>query len=284
MSSPAPAEARGDLSVTALYTSGTWAWAGLPGADLLASPDAQRVFGATNAALGVARLFNPGLRSLRHSLVHRHTMIDHLARVAGARQILELAAGLSPRGVTFSADPAIRYTEVDLPHTSAHKRKLLERSDAGRAALARPNLRLVAADVTEAPLDDLVTAGEPIFVVAEGLLMYLSPEKQRALWRKLARLVDRAGAGTLVFDLVPTVEQPPPGAVGRALEGIMKAFTRGQAFTRDTRTRHDIAGDVREAGFEGVEMFEPADVVAAWQLPFPDVPTQQLLFVGRRAR
>jgi O-methyltransferase involved in polyketide biosynthesis len=277
-----PPEERGDLSVTALYTSGAWAWAGLPGADLLASPDAQRVFGATNAALGVARLFTPGLRSLRHALVHRHTMIDHLARASGAGRILELAAGLSPRGVTFSADPAIRYTEVDLPHMIGHKRRLLERSDAGRAALARPNLHLAEADVTEAPLDDLVTPGEPLFVIAEGLFMYLAPEKQRALWQKIAAVLDRAGAGTLVFDLVPAVEQPPPGAFGRALEGIMKRFTRGKSFERDARTRDDVAAELREAGFPEVERIEPADVAAAWQLPFPDEPTQQLLFVGRR--
>jgi O-methyltransferase involved in polyketide biosynthesis len=275
-------EERGDLSVTALYTAGAWAWAGLPGAELLASADARRVFGATNAALAVARLFTPGLRSLRHALVHRHAMIDHLARASGARQVLELAAGLSPRGVTFSADPAIRYTEVDLPHMSLHKRRLLEGSEAGRAALARPNLHLAAADVTAAPLADLVIPGEPLFVIAEGLLMYLPPGKQRALWEKIAGLADRAGGGTLVFDLVPAVEQPPPGAFGRALEGIMKRFTRGQTFARDTRTRDDVAGELREAGFAGVELLEPATVAGAWQLPFPEVPTQQLLFVGQR--
>ena len=209
-----PPEPRGDLSVTALYTSGAWAWAGLPGAELLASADARRVFGATNAALAVARLFTPGLRSLRHALVHRHTMIDHLARASGAGQILELAAGLSPRGVAFSADPAIRYTEVDLPHMSLHKRRLLERSDAGRAALARPNLRLAAADVTEAPLDDLVIPGEPLFVIAEGLLMYLPPAKQRALWRKIAALLGRAGAGALVLTWSPrsSSRRPAPSA------------------------------------------------------------------------
>src|SRR5580658_3312523 len=107
-------EQSGDLAVTALYTAGVWAWAGLPGADLCNHEDSRRVFGATNAALGAARLLKPGSPSLKHALVHRHTMIDHLLRASGARQVVELAAGLSPRGAVFSADLGLRYTEVDL--------------------------------------------------------------------------------------------------------------------------------------------------------------------------
>src|SRR5262249_32888522 len=43
--------AKGDLSVTALYTSGVWTWGGLSYAHLYATTDAKRVFDATNAAL-----------------------------------------------------------------------------------------------------------------------------------------------------------------------------------------------------------------------------------------
>jgi O-methyltransferase involved in polyketide biosynthesis len=271
----------GDLAVTALYTAGTWAWAGIEGAELLDHADSRRVFGATNAALAVARALTPGLRSLRHSLVHRHTMIDHLLRASGARQVVELAAGLSPRGARFTRDPTLRYVEVDLPHVIARKIALLERTPAGREVRARPNLHLVAGDVLEVALDPLVEPGEPVFVIAEGLFMYLQPDAQRVLLRRARALAARAGRGTLVFDRVPPREEPPPGAVGRALEGMMKRFTRGQTFAKDERTRDELAAEVSAAGFAAVEMIEPAAVAAAWGLPFAEVPTQQLLFVGR---
>jgi O-methyltransferase involved in polyketide biosynthesis len=273
-----------DLSITALYTSAAWAWGGLPGAELLASDDGRRAFAVVNAALSVTRPFMPGVRSLKHSLLHRHAMIDHLLRASGARRVLELAAGLSRRGVAFSADGSIRYNEVDLAPVIARKRALLERTGAGRAALARPNLRLVGADLLEAPLDELVEPGEPLFVIAEGLLMYLRPEAQRALWRKARALLERAGGGTLVFDLVPASEQPPPGLAGRTLERLMKRFTGGKAFERDERTRDDIAAELAAAGFSDVQAHEPAAVATEWGLPFPEVPTQQLLFVARAAR
>jgi O-methyltransferase involved in polyketide biosynthesis len=272
---------KGDLSVTALYTSQVWAWGRLSCAHLFETAEGKRVFDATNAALAVASAFKRGLPPLRHSLIHRHTMIDRLLADARPAQVLELAAGLSRRGAAFTSDSSLRYTEVDLPHVVAQKKVLLRRSGEGRAVLARANFLLVGEDVEHAALGALVSPGEPLFVIAEGLLMYLSPEEQRSLWRKIASLFAIASSGTFVFDLVPTCEQPKAGAAGRVLESMMKRFTGGRAFEKDERTRGDIARELGDAGFGKVDMLEPADVARAWALPSPDERTQQLLFVCR---
>ncbi len=274
------------LSVTALYTAETWRWGKLPCSELLASDDGRTVFRVTNFALAVARVFSWKLRSLKHSLLHRHTMIDHLLRAAGPVQVLELAAGLSRRGATFSDDPAVRYTEVDLPPVVARKRALLERTEAGRAVTARSNLRLVEGDVLDLDLTPLSDPARPLFVIAEGLLMYLTPDQQRAIWTKVRALIDSAPdggtrGGHLVFDLIPACEEPKPGPIGRALAWLMKRFTSGQGFERDARTRDDIARELKQAGFDEVELFEPAAVAHSWALPFPAVRTQQLLFVAK---
>ncbi len=275
-------EARGDLSVTALYTSAAWAWGKLPNASLLESVEAARVFRVVNAALTVARLFFTRLPSLAHSLLHRHAIIDHLLSTSGATRVVELACGLSRRGVTFSADPALSYVEVDLPHVVAKKRALLERSPEGRQALARPNWDLVSGDVATLALADVLPGvREPLFVIAEGLLMYLDAAAQRALFRAVATRLRSAGGGTFVFDLVPTCEQPRPGLVGRALGWLMKRFTGGKGFERDPRTRGDIESELRASGFDEVELVEPHAVAKSWHLPFPDADTQQLVFVGR---
>lgn len=274
-----------NLSVTALYTAETWGWGGLPGADLLVSKDSRTVFRVTNFALAIARLFNWKLRSLRHSLLHRHTMIDHLLRESGSRQVLELAAGLSRRGIACTQSAGVRYTEIDLAPMIAHKRELLERTEAGREALARPNLHIVEGDVLDADLAPHTGDAGQLFVIAEGLLMYLKPDQQRALWRKVRALFDPPGgeprSGTFVFDLIPACEEPPPGPIGAALGWLMKRFTGGKGFERDPRTRDDLAAELREAGFDHVEVIEPAAVAADWGLPYPGVRTTQLLFVAR---
>ncbi len=275
----------GDLTVTALYTSQVWRWGGLAGAELFDTPIARTVYRITNLFLFLVRLFRWRMRSLKHSLLHRHTFLDAVLRGAGARRVLELAAGLSRRGVAFSQDAAVAYTEVDLPSVVAAKRALLDRSEVGRAVAARRNWRLVAADVTaldDAALDALAPSapGAELFVVAEGLFMYLEAEGQRALWARLAGLLQRAGGGRLLFDLVPAVEQPPPGLLGRALGWLMGRFTGGRGFARDERGREQILAELRAAGFTEVEAVEPCLVAERYGLPYPRKPTQQLVFLA----
>ena len=266
---------KGDLSVTALYTAGTWAWAALPGAELFAHEDAQRVFAVTNAALTL----RPRAPSLRHALVQRHVMIDRILEDAATTHVLELAAGLSRRGAHLSGRPDITVTEVDLPAVIARKRALLERTPAGRDVLARPNLHLVEGDLAQLDLP-LLASGAPLAVVAEGLLMYLDAEAQRDLFARVRALL--VSGGCFVFDLVPPSEQPPPGRVGRALGALMRRFTDGADFARAARTRHDVRADLEEVGFT-VEVLDPTDAPARWNVPHLDRHTQQLVWIARPA-
>src|SRR5206468_2908329 len=69
--------------------------------------------------------------SLEGMLLARHRLIDlRLARAIEAgeiRQVLEIAAGLSPRGWRFSSryGDRITYVEADLVGMLAHKRRIL---------------------------------------------------------------------------------------------------------------------------------------------------------------
>jgi O-methyltransferase involved in polyketide biosynthesis len=276
-----PADSRGDLSITALYTAQTWRWAKLPHAELFETPAGRAVFWITNMGLVIAKLFMWSLRSLKHSLLHRHTMIDHLVRQQKPDMVLELAAGLSRRGSTFSADSSLRYVEVDRPHVVEHKRRLLNRSARGQAVLARENWSLVGRDIQELALGELTIDAFRPLVIAEGLFMYLNADEQRTLWGRVAAALAGRENSLFVFDLVPTCEQPKPGPVGRLLEWIMKRFTGGRSFERDERTREDIRTELHEAGFASVRLIEPHDIAVPWDLPFPNKQTQQLLFVCR---
>jgi O-methyltransferase involved in polyketide biosynthesis len=268
----------GDISVTALYTSQTWVFAGVPNAALFAHKDAKSVFDATNLVLGLVRLFRPSLPVLRCSLAQRHAMIDLVVRESGATQVLEIASGLSPRGATFSRDPAVRYVEVDLPGMVARKRELLLRTEEGKAVLARPNWTLEGADARTDDLAARLEAGRPACVVGEGLFMYLDAAEQRGLWSRIATALRAAGSGTFVFDLTPGPEQPRPGILGRALRWLMERFTKGKSFEKDGRVRGDYLRELSEAGFDGVESLEAGPLLESWKLPFPGERTQVVLF------
>jgi O-methyltransferase involved in polyketide biosynthesis len=270
----------GDLSVTALYTSQVWVWSGLSHAHLFASADAKRVFDTTNAALAAARIVNRKLAPLHHSLLHRHTMIDHLLRASGYRHVIELAAGLSRRGAAATSDARVRYTELDLPPVIERKRDLLQRTDEGRAVLARPGLRLIEGDVETVALEPFVRPGEPVFVIAEGLMMYLAADARRRLFAKVSQLAAITGELRFVFDLTPTCEEPEPGVVGRVLEAAMKRSTVGRGFERDALTRDDIMTALRGAGFDDIEAVASSDLAHVWNLPEPDRRTHVVLFVA----
>lgn len=263
--------ADGDLSVTALYTSGVWSWAGFSGAELYRSDDSDRVFAVTNAVLWLVSWFKAG-PSLRHSLAQRHAMIDHLAH---GEHVVELASGLSRRGAAFS-ERGVDYVEVDLPAVIARKEGLLGATAAGQAVLERANLRRIAADVRELDLPTMLKEGS--CVVAEGLLMYFEADEQRALWNRIATALP---SGRFVFDLVPVIEQPSQGWIGRALAWCMRRFTGGADFVRDARTREDVRAELLEAGFATVRMVEPKDLPEA-HLPYLEQNTQILVFVCER--
>lgn len=259
---------RDDLSITALYTSGTWSWAGFPGAELLESTDAARVFSVTNGVVWLAGWFMTG-PSLKHSLVQRHALIDHLTEQSN--DIVELAAGLARRGTHRSAEPGVRYVEIDMPHVVAHKEGLLERTEAGRAVLARDNFQRLGHDLTDFDLAPLLGPGTT--VIAEGLLMYLDAAAQRTLFGRAVH------AGRFVFDLVPPAEQPEPGWVGRLLANLMQRFTGGKGFIADQRTREDIVADLKSAGFDEVQILTPQDA-PGFDCPHPDENTQVVVFVA----
>ena len=135
---PPQALKSGDLSVTALYTAQTWAWAQFKGAETFTSDQTRVVFKVTNGALALMRLFRWGLPRLPEGLAQRHLLIDQLAEEREPDVILELAAGLSSRALRLSeslSSSLKRYLEVDLPHVIDFKSSC----DQDQSAQRNPN-------------------------------------------------------------------------------------------------------------------------------------------------
>lgn len=285
MSTPSPVARPPDpeqapLGLTAVYTSQVARAAGLPGAELFDAGPARLVYAIASTVMAVARLFDRRHPPLATSILHRTTLIDALLTRDHARAVLELACGLSRRGVALSADRAVQVVEVDLPPVIRTRQELLARSEAGRAVADRPNLRMVGADAATADLADLAPPGAPLHVVIEGLFVYLDAPAQRALWGRVQALLAERG-GALIFDLLPPVEEPPPGRVGRLLARLFGRVTQGHGFVRDPRDRDQLRAELLGLGFDEVAAIAPQEVAAAWGLPAPDAPSRQLVWCCR---
>jgi O-methyltransferase involved in polyketide biosynthesis len=269
------------LGVTALYTSQAWIQGGLPEATLFDTRTGRAVYHATTSVYRLARWLRPGMAPLLAGLLHRHLMIDHLLEAQDPGQVLELAAGLSARGARHTAGDLL-YTEVDLPLVMDAKQRLLRRSPRGRDIAARPNLRLVAADVTRLDMGALLDPALRAFVIAEGLHMYLDVATQRRLWRTVADGLGRGAGGAFAFDHFRRAASQRPGPVSNAVLRTMRTWQRRIGFRPDRRSRKALVRDLCAAGFDRVEAFHSRDVARDWGLPQADAPTDAVLFLAHR--
>ena len=132
---------------------------------------------------------------------HRYRSIDLALEMVGHRNIVEIGAGLSFRGLAMAQSPGIHYLDTDLPELLAVKADLIARLD---HPPLQGTLRLK-------PLDALapgalagavrhMPAG-PVAIVNEGLLMYLdASEKERLATSIRGILHERPGSRWITAD------------------------------------------------------------------------------------
>jgi len=108
-------------------------------------------------------------------------------RNAGVTRVVNLAAGLDARAWRLAVPPTLHWIDVDFPDMIAYKTSALAketpvcRYEAVATDLADPTAR-------RALFDRLASDDAPTLVVAEGLLIYLTPEQVGALATDLARV------------------------------------------------------------------------------------------------
>lgn len=248
------------VSPTAYYTGEVWVRSGLAPAELRTRPGV-----ALHAALRPAMLASglAGGPTLEAFLLARHGLIDHLLAEAlesgEVTQVVEIAAGMSPRGLRFTEQygDRVTYVETDLPAMAARKRAQL--AEMGRLSAQH---RVEAADALGTGPGSLaaVLAGldrsAGVAVVSEGLLNYLSTDDVRRLWATVAEGLAHHPAGLYLSDLHLGGENA--GAAARAGMALIGAFVRGRLhlhFTGAVEARDALEG----AGFAEVALHRPAD-------------------------
>lgn len=219
------------ISPTAHYTGYVWYRNGLshPG---LVTPQGRLLY-------QVLRPFNSGSRrlggpSLEGFLLARHRAIDGLLdqaiRAGRVGQVIEIAAGLSPRGWDFSRRYGghLRYVEADLPDMARRKRERLH-----AAGLQMPRHSVVPLDaladegaLSLAALAQTLDPAQGLAIVTEGLLNYFDTPAVLGMWRRFAAVLQRFPAGVYYSDLHLAGDNR--GAPVRAFGSLLGQFVRGR--------------------------------------------------------
>lgn len=135
----------------------------------------------------------------------RYLIINKLLEKEGAEQIIELASGLSPRGLEFTANPNISYAELDLPDLIAQKRDIVQNITNRKELGKRQNLYLEGGNALN--LDDLNSAAshfdpqKKLSVINEGLLRYLSHDEKKQLASGIKSLLQKFGGTWITPDI-----------------------------------------------------------------------------------
>jgi O-methyltransferase involved in polyketide biosynthesis len=249
------------ISPTAHYTGQVWTRNGLSH-PALSTREGELLFASLQPAMVASRAL--GGPSLEPYLMARHLAID--ARVEQAiesgrvSQVLEVAAGLSPRGWRFAQryGDRITYVEADLPPMAEHKRRALV-----RAGSLGAHHRVVAVDALRpgGPGSLAALAGEldpaaGLIIVTEGLLGYLSTPDMTAVWERFAAVLSGFSAGRYVSDLhLGDVVTP----VIKGFRVLLGAFVRGRVYLHfDSAEQAERA--LLAAGFRSAQVARAAAV------------------------
>jgi O-methyltransferase involved in polyketide biosynthesis len=249
------------ISPTAHYTGYVWARNGLshPGLQTLEGRvmfESLRPLNAVSAALG-----GPSLESY---LLARHRAIDALLDQAieqhGVTQVIEVAAGLSPRGWRFTQryGDRLTYIEADLPGMTARKRRALERmgslNDRHRVVEVDA-LRDTGPNSISAPASKL-DRESGLAIITEGLLAYLDTDAVDGIWRRFARTLSGFASSRYISDLhLGSVQN----AQIRAFRAALSVFVRGQVHLHFDNAQQ-AEGALRDAGFAIAKLYRASDV------------------------
>ncbi len=171
-------------------------------------------FARSQTAVGIYLAFDWMMPGQFEAFAHRKAFCERQVRrglEAGARQVLVLGAGYDTLGWRLAPEfPGVDFFEIDHPSTARLKAK-------GIAAMGRrANLHLLAENLAERKLVDVLQANAtwdataPTVIVAEGLLMYLTPEDVGTLLEQGAAVT---GTGShMVFTYVGTRADGRPDA------------------------------------------------------------------------
>lgn len=266
------------ISPTAHYTGYVWLKNGMSHPAFY-TPQGLALFTALRPFNRLSRAVSGA--TLESMLLARHRVIDHLLRRAiesgRVGQVVEVAAGLSPRGCRFTDwFPDLVYVEADLSGMAERKRRLLS-----RAGLERDNLHV---EVVNALADDgphsLFDVGDRLLdpsagtaVITEGLLGYFPLDMNELMWLRFARFLAAFPAGTYLSDLhcEEDVDKVKGAKLFKTLLGRFSRSSMGVFFPNAGAAERALGA----AGFSSARVHLAADFGGRLDVPDP----QQSAFI-----
>lgn len=248
------------ISWTAHYTGYVWFASGLSH-EAFATSKGRAFYRAMRPANVVAERI--GAPTLDGMLLGRHELIDlRLARAIDAGeigQVVEVAAGLSPRGWRFREQygSRITYVEADLPEMRVLKQEAL--ADVGGETDHHYTAEVDAlADDGPTSIAALCATLDPTrgtAIITEGLVNYFTTPTLLGMWSRFACALARFPRGIYLSDLI--TQEHNGSLYARAFGKLLSRATRANV-TMHFPTDADAVNALAAAGLDGA-LLAPKD-------------------------
>lgn len=196
--------------------------------------------------------------SMGHTLMVRHQLIDDritaFLQTYPNAQLVEIAAGLSPRGWRFLQQyPDLTYVEVDLPNMAAQKKQRL-------AQIEGKTPKVLAVDLLQddlTPIFSKFDVHKPVLVIAEGLINYFSLPVLAQLSQRLAEQLKPFTVGTWITENYPLADHAKIAWLINQSSRSLRLLSRSQFsfyFDKPKPAIHFF----NQQGFSQVDVWQPS--------------------------
>lgn len=247
------------ISFTAHYTGYVWFKNGL-GHPAFITKKGRRLYQVVSQAEKFARPF-VGI-DIETTLLQRHQVINdqihQLIEQHKVTQILEIACGLSPRGLLLKKryPSGLKYVEADLPAMSEHKKQLLQACNAISPEHYTVTINALASngeDSIDAILKKHFDPTQPIIIITEGLINYFNEALVRDLWQRLGQSMQRFPKAFYLADIYIQTLKHPLATLGK---NILKWSTQSNfhyLFDSDATLKKQL----QFAGLTAIDIIDP---------------------------
>lgn len=215
------------------------------------------LYGLAEIARTIATPLLPDvIRYAQEYLVVRHYVYEERLRQLAPDFVLEVGAGLSPRGLTVAREwPQLTYVEADLPQMVEEKRRRLDQTS------IPANYHLTTIDLlgTGLALPVQPHAGQRVLAITEGVTDYLSMEEKVVAWRNLSSFLRDCGGGTYLCEIHPVSQYADSPGVAQFAMRTIGALVGGLPFEgRIFECPEDAMAVLQQCGFEDATVLDAA--------------------------
>lgn len=221
------------ISFTALYTGAVWHRYGLSD-DCLATRQGRWLYHGMSPFEAASKLVIGG--NIQTFLLQRHLIINERVETAinerGITQVLEIASGMSPRGIYLrNRHPHIHMVETDLPNMAKRKAQCLTAADRlseNHQVTPIDILSNSSEDRLEAVVNRVFDNTAPVVIITEGLTSYFSLETISLFWRRLSAIMAERPGSVYLAESYFRPNSPLLDGTLKALGHLLGTITRSR--------------------------------------------------------